>query len=75
MRLLPAFFLVGAVMVNKAKGRLFKRKDHKYLIYVPVDLAEDSMFPFQTNSAVPVKISFAIGDDKLKIEKWNEEDK
>lgn len=60
-------------MVNKAKGRLFKRKDNKYLIYVPVDLAEDSMFPFQTNSAVPVKISFAIGDDKLKIEKWNEE--
>ena len=63
------------VMVNKAKGRLFKRKDDKYLIYVPVDLAEDSMFPFQTNSAVPVKISFAIGDDKLKIEKWNEENK
>ena len=62
-------------MVNKAKERLFKRKDDKYLIYVPVDLAEDSMFPFQTNSAVPVKISFVIGDDKLKIEKWNEEDK
>ena len=62
-------------MVNKAKGRLFKRKDDKYLIYVPVDLAEDSMFPFQTTSAVPVKISFAIGDDKLKIEKWNEENK
>jgi hypothetical protein len=70
---LPAFPLVGVSMVNKAKGRLFKRKDDKYLIYVPVDLAEDSMFPFKTNSAVPVKISFAIGDDKLKIEKWNEE--
>ena len=62
-------------MVNKAKGQLFKRKDDKYLIYVPVDLAEDSMFPFQTNSAVPVKISFAIGDDKLKIEKWVDEKK
>ena len=60
--------------VNEAKGRLFKRKDDKYLIYVPVDLAEDSMFPFQTNSAVPVKISFTVGDrEKLKIEKWNEE--
>jgi hypothetical protein len=57
-------------MVNKAKGRLFKRKDDKYLIYVPVDLAEDSMFPFQTSSAVPVKISFSIGDNTLKIEKW-----
>jgi hypothetical protein len=60
--------------VKEAKGRLFKRKDDKYLIYVPVDLAEDSMFPFQTNTAVPVKISFSIGDNKLRIEKWNGED-
>ena len=58
-------------MVNEAKGRLFKRKDDKYLIYVPVDLAEDSMFPFKTNSAVSVKISFSVGDNKLKIESWN----
>ena len=57
--------------VNEAKGRFFKRKDDKYLIYLPVDLAEDSMFPFQTNSAVPVKISFTVGDNKLKIEKWD----
>jgi len=62
-------------MVNEAKGRLFKRKDDKYLIYVPVDLAEDSMFPFKTNSAVPVKISFTIGDNKLKIEKWDKDEK
>ena len=61
------------ITVNEAKGRLFKRKDDKYLIYIPVDLAEDSMFPFQTNSAVPVKISFTVGDNKLKIQKWNEE--
>jgi hypothetical protein len=61
-------------MVNEAKGRLFKRKDGKYLVYVPVDLAEDSMFPFQTNSAIPVKISFKVGDDKLKVEKWNVEE-
>jgi len=60
-------------MVNEGKGRLFKRKDAKYLIYIPVDLAEDSMFPFQTDSAVSVKISFSIGDNKLKVEKWNEE--
>ncbi len=62
-----------ATTVNEAKGRLFKRKDGKFLIYVPVDLAEDSMFPFQTNSAVPVKISFKVGDDKIKVEKWTEE--
>jgi hypothetical protein len=60
--------------VNEAKGRIFKRKDGKYLIYIPVDLAEDSMFPFPTNSAVPVKITFKVGDDKLKVEKWNTEE-
>jgi len=60
--------------VNIAKGRLFRRKDGKYLIYVPVDLAEDSMFPFQTNSAVPLKISFKVGNDKLMIEKWSEKE-
>jgi len=61
-------------VVNIAKGRIFKRKDDKYLIYVPVDLAEDSMFPFQTESAVSVKISFDVGDKKLRIEKWDEEE-
>ena len=61
-------------MVNKAKGRLFKRKDDKYLIYVPVDLAEDNMFTFQTNASVPIIISFNVGDNKLKIEKWIEKE-
>ena len=61
-------------MVNEAKGRLFKRKDDKYLIYVPVDLAEDSMFPFKTNSAISVKISFSVGDNKLKVESWDQEE-
>ena len=60
-------------MVKEAKGRFFKRKDGKYLIYVPVDLAEDSMFPFKADPAVYVKISFEVGDNKLKVEKWNEE--
>jgi len=59
-------------MVNEAKGRLFRRKDDKYLIYVPKDLAEDSMFPFQANPSVLVKISFKVGDKKLTIEKWKE---
>ena len=64
--------LLVLAMINEGKGRLFKRKDGKYLIYLPVDLAEDSMFPFKTHSAVPVKISFTVGDKKLKIEKWND---
>ena len=66
-------------MVNEGKGTLFKRKDGKYLIYVPVDLAEDSMFPFKDfkrtkrgAESIPVKISFKIGNNKLIIERWQE---
>ena len=59
-------------MVNEGSGRLFRRKDGKYLIYVPKDLAEDSMFPFKTDTSMKVKISFKIGDNKLIVEKWNE---
>jgi hypothetical protein len=59
-------------MVNEGRGRLFRRKDGKYLIYLPLDLATDSMFPFKTNDSMFVKVSFKIGDDKLTIEKWKE---
>jgi hypothetical protein len=62
-------------VVSEGRGRLFRRKDGKYLIYVPLDLAEDSMFPFKTETSVEVKISFKIGDNKLAIEKWEEETK
>ena len=44
-------------LVSAAKGRLFKRKDGKYLLYIPKSLAEDSMFPFK-GEEVKVFISF-----------------
>ena len=62
-------------LVSEGKGRIFRRKDGKYLIYLPVDLAEDSMFPFPLKK-VPdlyVKISFKLGKENLLIEKWNKE--
>ena len=59
-------------MVHEGKGRLFRRKDAKYLIYVPKDLAEDSMFPFKGVDSLHVKIGFKLGDNKLLIEKWKE---
>jgi hypothetical protein len=62
-----------SVMVSEANGRLFRRKDGKYLLYVPKGLAEDSMFPFKANPEVMVKISFKVGDKKLTVEKWKEE--
>jgi hypothetical protein len=57
-------------MVSEGRGRLFRRKDGKYLIYLPKDLAEDSMFPFKEATSIFVKVSFKLRDDKLLIEKW-----
>jgi hypothetical protein len=59
-------------MVSEGRGRLFRRKDGKYLIYIPKDLAEDSMFPFKGADSIFVKVSFKLRDDKLLIEKWVE---
>jgi len=59
-------------MVSNGKGRLFKRKDGKYLVYLPKDLAEDSMFPFKDSDSIFVKVNFKLGDDKLLVEKWRE---
>ena len=59
-------------MVSEGRGRLFKRKDGKYLVYLPKDLAEDSMFPFKVEDSTFVKVSFALGDSKVLIEKWTE---
>jgi len=61
-----------STMVNEGRCRLFRRKDGKYLIYVPLDLAEDSMFPFKTKTSIELKISFKTGEKKLVIEKWKE---
>jgi hypothetical protein len=66
-------------LVSEGRGRLFRRKDGKYLLYLPVDLAEDSMFPFKEYTrtkrgadSIPVKITFKHGENKLIIEKWKE---
>ena len=59
-------------MVNEGRGRIFRRKDGKYLIYLPLDFAEDSMFPFKGSDSILVKVSFKLGDTKLLVEKWKE---
>ena len=59
-------------MVSDGRGRLFRRKDGKYLVYLPKDLAEDSMFPFKGSDSIFVNVSFKLGDNKLLVEKWKE---
>jgi len=70
-------------MVREGKGRLFRRRDGKYLIYLPVNFGEDSMFPFKNLQrsergqpySIDVKMSFQIGGNKLIIEKWKDPQK
>ena len=60
-------------MVDSGRGRLFRRKDGKFLIYLPKDFAEDSMFPFKVVDSMFVKVSFPqSGEKKLLVEEWKE---
>jgi hypothetical protein len=59
-------------MVSEGRGRLFRRKDGKYLVYLPKDLAEDSMFPYKGSDSIFVKVYFKLGDKRLLVEKWKE---
>lgn len=45
-------------MVATGRARLFRRKDNKYLIYLPKDMCEDSQFPCVNVISVPMKASF-----------------
>lgn len=57
-------------MVSVARGRLYRRKDGKYFLYIPSKLAEDSMFPFRGAKSIHVKISFVPGENELIVEPW-----
>jgi hypothetical protein len=61
-------------MVSEGKARLFKNSQGRYLIYLPVDLAQDSMFPFKVGDSMYVRVGFKQGDQKLTITEWTEED-
>ncbi len=52
---------------------MFRRKDGKYLIYLPKGFAEDSMFPFKDfGNSIDVKVSFELGGKTLLTEKWQD---
>ena len=64
-------------MVSQKKGRIFRRTDGKYLLYLPLGLCQDSMFPFREDlekateedgkASIKVNVSFEIGGDKLIV--------
>jgi hypothetical protein len=61
-------------MGNEGKGTIFKRKDDRYLLYLPVRVVDDSMFPLKCSNSMPVKVSFSSKDGKLIVEKWEQQD-
>jgi len=60
-------------MVNKCKARLFKNTQGRYLIYLPLSLARDSMFPFKISDFMYVRVGFKEGENALTITEWKEE--
>ena len=57
---------------NEGKGTIFRRKDDRYMLYLPVRVVDDSMFPLKCDSSMPVKVSFNHKDGKLVVEKWKD---
>ena len=68
-------------MVNEGRGRLFRRKDGKYLLYLPVDFCTDSQFPFKNFEKSPrgadsiaVKVCFSPKPaNTIIVTKWEEQ--
>jgi len=54
-------------MVAEARGRIWRRKDGKYFLYLPKHLVEDSAFPFKTRTSIPVKVIIDPKGRKLLI--------
>ena len=54
-------------MVAHATGRIARRTDGKYFLYLPKHLVEDSAFPFKLDSSVPVRVLIDRDGEKLLI--------
>jgi len=51
------------------KGFYFKRKEGKYLIILPKELVEDTMFPFKLHSSNCVEVRLMLRNGKLLVGK------
>jgi hypothetical protein len=54
-------------MVLKANGRMSRRSDGKYFLYLPKHLVEDSAFPFDLESSLPVRVQIDLDEEKLLV--------
>jgi len=60
--------VVCNILANESIGSIFRRKDGKYFIYLPMDLVEDTGFPFPITETIKVKVSFKPGEKKIIID-------
>jgi len=56
-------------MVAEATGRVAKRKDGKYFLYLPKHLVEDIAFPFKTKTSISVRVIIDLQGKKLVVER------
>jgi hypothetical protein len=54
-------------MVLKGNGRMSRRSDGKYFLYLPKHLVEDSAFPFDLESSLPVRVLLDPDGEKLLV--------
>ena len=55
-------------LTNEGYGSIFKRKDGKHFVYVPLPVAEDTSFPIQLTESKKVKVSFKRGEKRIVVE-------
>lgn len=54
-------------MVAAADGRVARRKDGKYFLYLPKNLVEDTAFPFKVESSVRVRVVIDLSRERLLV--------
>ena len=54
-------------MALEGKGRIFRRTDGKYFVYLPKSVVEDSAFPFKMQSSSPVRVIADLKEGRVLI--------
>ena len=57
-------------MVSQGIGSIFKRKDGKYFVYLPIALVKDTAFPFKITETIKVKVRFRPNQKRIVIEEF-----
>jgi len=55
-------------LVRQGIGSIFKRKDGKYFVYLPMSLVKDTGFPFKITETIKVKVRFKPNEKRIIIE-------